>query len=311
MDAIRFRVRHADGRVEEVLTESPQVLIGSGAHCDVRLPVGQARVEHVMIQSTPAGTRATARSFSPPPRLDDVEFTDVAILGESVLLIDNTRIEVLPSNGEAVHGLAHRPKRSRNLRLYAYALIGVLASGWIAMAGSARKDSVAEPALVPSLWTATFDKCPQIDPDQARASATARLSLAVSKQERSPFHPEDGVAAVPLYRTAEACFRAASMSPEAADAAEEADRLQRGMTEEFRLHRMRLQRAMAIQDWTSAEHETGVLLSFLPSLRAPGDPSPAAPGADAIRAGRRDDYTGWLSSLRRKLQISYGSKKSQ
>jgi len=94
METIRFRVQHADGRVEELVTESSQVLVGSGRHCEIRLPIDEARVEHVLIQVAPAGLRATARAFDPPPKLDEVEFTQAPVRADAVLAIGKTRIVI-------------------------------------------------------------------------------------------------------------------------------------------------------------------------------------------------------------------------
>jgi hypothetical protein len=290
METIRFSVTHTNGRIEELLTESAQVLVGSGAHCEIRLPIDQARVEHVLIQSTPAGLRAIARAFDPPPRLDGAEFTQAPILGRAVLAIGETKIEVSPSMSEAARRTTPRAQVSRNPRVYAYLVLG--AAGVVTMLAARGKgnDRAAEPFATPALWGARVDHCPQAVPDQALAAARARLSLAIAKRERSPFHPEDGVAAVPMYEGAEACFRAAGRDGDAADAAGNAEQLRHRMTEEFREHRIRLRRAMSLQEWPIAVHESGVLLSFLPSGGS--------------------DYATWLSNLRRKLQLQYESKKN-
>jgi hypothetical protein len=290
METIRFCVTHTSGRIEELLTESAQVLVGSGAHCEIRLPIDQARVEHVLIQSTPAGLRAIARAFDPPPRLDGAEFTQAPILGRAVLVVGETRIEVSPSTSEAARRAVPRAQASRNPRMFAYLALGVAGVVTMLAAKGKNGDRAAEPIATPALWGSAVDRCPQTAPDQALAAAKARLSLAIAKQERSPFHPEDGVAAVPLYEGAEACFRAAGREGDAADAAADAEHLRHRMTEEFREHRIRLRRAMAVQEWPIAVHESGVLLTFLPSGGS--------------------DYGTWLSNLRRKLQLQYESKRN-
>jgi hypothetical protein len=288
MVTIRFRVQHADGRIEELLTESQQVLVGSGAHCEIRLPLDQARVEHVLIQSTPAGLRASARCFDPLPQLDGVEFTHVPIRDRAVLGIGKTRIEVTPSAAEAGEHAASTAKARRNPRIYAYLVLGVAGVAFMLAARGQRAERTTEPAAIPGLWGSGVERCAQTTPDQALAAGRARVSLALAKQERSPFHPEDGVAAVPLYQGAEACFRVAGSEAEAAEAAGNAERLRRQMTEAFRVHRVRLQRALATKEWPIAIRESGILLTFLPS------------------AGT--EYATWLSNMRRKLQLQYESK---
>jgi hypothetical protein len=264
------------------------VLVGTGSHCEIRLPIGQARLEHVLIQATPAGLRAAARSFDPPPTLDGVEFTQVPITAACDLAIGKTTIRVTPAMASPVEGLSAGGPATRNPRLYAYVVFGLLACGLMIAARGRGKAGLKEPATVPSLWSAAADHCPQADPDEAVATAKARLDLALAKRERAPFHPEDGVAAVPLYEVAAACFRAAGNVDDADDAAAAARGLQRRLREEFREHRVRLQRALAQKEWPRAEREAAVVSTFL--ANAPGE------------------YADWLANLRRKLRTTEGSK---
>jgi hypothetical protein len=290
VDAVHFKIRHFDGRIEELTAESPTVLIGTGSHCEIRLPIGQARVEHVLIQATPAGLRAAARSFDPPPTLDGVEFTQVPLRGECDLVIGKTSIHISPSTAPSIDGRVPGATGTRNPRLYAYVVFGLLACGFMIAARGRGRPSLVEPATVPSLWSASADRCPQADPDEAFATATARLDLALAKRERAPFHPEDGVAAVPLYEVAAACFRAAGSTEDAEDAAAASRDLKQRLREEFREHRVRLQRALAQKEWPRAEREAAVVSTFL--ANAPGD------------------YADWLANLRRKLRTEGGKSKS-
>lgn len=289
MPAIRFRVRHAEGKVQELFTETPCVLIGSGSHCEIRLPIGTARGEHVFIENTPTGLRAVARSVDPVPKLDGVEFTEAPIRGECTLTIGATRIDVVPSEAAGpVDGIV-RSSGGRNPRIYVYLALGAACSLALVAAHPKPKTASPEPRDVPRLWdTAQKATCPESGADAALAVASSKFDLAIAKQERSPFHPEDGVAAVSYYQAAEACFRAANDAGDADEAATRAARLETDMTDRFHSHRMRLSRALATEQWSLAEHETGVLLAFLPS-----------------NAG---EYTSWLSNLRRRLQLQYGAK---
>jgi hypothetical protein len=65
MSVLRFDIRHADGRAESLLLDADRVLIGSGAHCEIRLPLDQAAVEHVLIEAPGGIVRAQARAFEP------------------------------------------------------------------------------------------------------------------------------------------------------------------------------------------------------------------------------------------------------
>jgi hypothetical protein len=44
-------ISYPNGRREELTVDSESALIGSGAHCEVRLPAEHAAVEHLFIES--------------------------------------------------------------------------------------------------------------------------------------------------------------------------------------------------------------------------------------------------------------------
>jgi hypothetical protein len=253
MPAIRFRVRHAEGNVQELFTETPCVLLGSGSHCEIRLPIGTARVEHVFIENTPTGLRAVARSVDPVPKLDGVEFTEAPIRAECTLTIGATRIDVIPSEGIGPADGIVRAAGPRNPRIYVYLALGAACSLALIAARPKPRSTSPEPHDVPHLWdTAQKATCPAAGADEAVAQANAKFDLAVAKQERSPFHPEDGVAAVTYFQVAEACFRAADQGPDADESAARSARLSADMVDRFHSHRMRLSRALATEQWSLA-----------------------------------------------------------
>ena len=52
MSFLRFQIRHPNGQVEHLNVDGERVMIGSGAHCEIRLPVDQAALESVLVQQT-------------------------------------------------------------------------------------------------------------------------------------------------------------------------------------------------------------------------------------------------------------------
>ena len=74
MRTLKFQIRQHTGQVDQLSMEAERVLIGSGAHCEIRLPVDQARVEHVLIELGPAGIFARALNFEPPPTINNIPF---------------------------------------------------------------------------------------------------------------------------------------------------------------------------------------------------------------------------------------------
>ena len=91
MSGLEFRIRYADGRTEKLVVDSDRVLIGSGAHCEIRLPSAEAAVEHVLVTSSGGGITAQARALSPRPPSTALPFTQAPLLPESVLGVGRCR----------------------------------------------------------------------------------------------------------------------------------------------------------------------------------------------------------------------------
>jgi hypothetical protein len=290
MQGLKFDIRHPDGRIEEVRLDGDRALIGSGAHCEIRLPVDQAAIEHVLVQANPAGVFAEARSFQPAPTINGGQFTRSQLVPGSVLGIGYTQIvvSVIELMGQAAATTRQENKVSP-MTLIMAAVILPVGMYIIFFSDPAETGTGAPPREVPELWGEVIAACPQQGADQARNTAEDRFSLGIAKQERRPFHVQDGVAAVPLFETAAACFGAAG-EPEAAKAASErAATLRSDIADDFRTHRVRLEYAISRKNWEIAQKEVRVLLNFL--------------------EGQQHDYVNWLSSLDRRLRLKYGDQK--
>ena len=93
---------------------------------------------------------------------------------------------------------------------------------------------------------------------------------------------------MPLFETAAACFEVAGEPRAAKDSADAAKKLRKDVAEDYRTHRVRLEHAISVSDWRTAQVEVRVLLAFLD--------------------GQQGEYVTWLSNLDRKLQLKYGRK---
>jgi hypothetical protein len=191
--------------------------------------------------------------------------------------------------GEAVGGEAVQ-KKKKSSPLTAVALLLLLpAAGYVFLfddPGDGRTRPA--PRAVPELWDAPITAC-SYSGGQALAFATERMAVADAKRERRPFHVQDGVQAVPIYETAAACFRAGGDPASAGLADESAKFLRREMNDDFRTRRVRLEHALTIEDYVSAQKEVRVLLQFT--------------------EGKSGDYVTWLSNLDRKLKLKVATAK--
>lgn len=290
MRILKFQIRLHTGQVEQLNVEADRALIGSGAHCEIRLPVDQARVEHVLVEAGPTGFFARALSFEPPPMINNVPFQQAPLPPGAVLGVGGCQIYVELAGGENVAGTPgtnHPKKKSSPLTLLAL-LVVVPAAAYMFLGDEGETTTPRAPRQVPELWEAPVAACPHQGP-QAVAFARERMVVADAKRERRPFHVQDGVQAVPIYETAAACFKVGGDRQAAALADDSAKFLRRDITDDFRTRRVRLEHALAVEDYVTAQKEVRVLLQFC--------------------EGKTGDYVTWLSNLERNLRLKVGAKK--
>src|SRR6185503_11699814 len=161
-------------------------------------------------------------------------------------------------------------------------------------------DTAEEVPSAPELFVAEPTICPRNAAEAAEAIAEAKLDLATIKRERSPFHPEDGVLAVPLYELAAACFRVAGRQDDERETTAAAAQLKARVSDEFRMHQVRLQYALKVKDWKMAQDEVRTLRDY--ALTAEGSDG-------SLQRGTQASYAVWLSNLDRKIELTHGGKK--
>src|SRR5262249_36850842 len=149
--------------------DSDRVLIGSGAHCEIRLPAAEAAVEHVLVTFLGGGVFATARALSPAPTINGSPFTQAPLLAESTL--GAGQVQILVSVVDVVDNAKVVKKKAEKTSplTYVLALIAVPLSLYIIL-----DDPPADPTSgkdkpkdVPALWAAPVTTCPQRAADQA------------------------------------------------------------------------------------------------------------------------------------------------
>lgn len=289
MAALEFRIRTADGKVEQLVVDADCALVGSGAHCEIRIAAEHAAPEHLEVELTAAGPFGRALALDPPPMLNGAPFTQGPLLDGSVVSFGPVELRVAAVDAASAGvRVVHRTKEKSNPLVYLLAAVAVPASLYVIFSDEADDLDTTVPTDAPALFAAAQAACPQADADQAAAIARDKLAIADAKRERRPFHVQDGVAAVPLFELAAACLAVAHDDDGARDARDAAAALRRSMEEDYRTHRVRLEHAVSIQDWPTAHREVRVLRALLEN--------------------KQGAYVGWLSNLDRKLQLKYGHK---
>ncbi len=260
MSVLRFQIQHANGRQEVIAVEAERALIGSGAHCEIRLPIDQCSVEHVLVQVGAGGIFVQALQFQPPPTIAGVPFTQAPLPPDAMLGIGNTQMLVgLSTEGTGLDD--KKKKKKSNPAVIVIAVLGLVGGAFVMLAPEG-EPALEAPEDVPKLWDSVIDKCEK-PAQEARPYALQIKQLADNKRERRAFHIRDGVDAVPLYESATACFKAGGDPNAASQSAEAAKTLRKEMEDDYKTHRMRMKHALDVKDTSTAHKEARTLLELL------------------------------------------------
>ncbi len=289
MKALKFLVRYPDGRSEDFTIDADRVLIGSGAHCEIRLSVDQAALEHVAVSMGPTSALAEARAFEPPPTINGSPFQRSQLMPDAILGIGQTQMTVAVIEVASKEGLVEKKKEKTSPMTYVLAIVAVPLSLYVILSNAGSGNNAPMPKEVPELWGPPIVSCPQSGREQALAMAHDKRILALSRRERRPFHVQDGVKAVPLFETAAACFKVAKEDELSKESANAGAKLRKDVADDYRTHRVRLEHALSVSDWPTVQTEVWVLLAFTEGLQ--------------------HQYVTWLSNMDRKLQLKYGKKR--
>lgn len=243
--------------------DGERLLIGSGAHCDVRLPLDQAASEHVAVQVVGGTVRAESKASEPPATVNGVPFTSIPLAPDVPLRIGTTLLFIALGDFAFDGAPAEREQKkeatSPFMKILGIGVLGALA--YLFLNHDTTPLDVA-PTRTPDLFPAVAASCPQSAPDQARSFAAEKFDIAEGKRERSPFAPKEGIQAVQLYETARACFQQAGDQASAAEADGAAKQLRASITQDFRARRVRLEHLLDIGDYELAATDVRVLRSL-------------------------------------------------
>jgi hypothetical protein len=266
VSTLRFQIQHSNGRQEQVMVEAERALIGSGAHCEIRLPIDQAAVEHILIQVGAGGVFAQALNFEPSPTIGGVPFTQAPLPADVVLGVNATQMLVSIA-GDVVGVGGAKPKGKTNPMLLLAAMAGVSVVAWMYLSEDDDQRRV-EPQEYPKLWDQGAAVCEK-SPNDALAFANEKRIVAEAKRERRMFHVKDGVDAVPLYETTAACYDKANDKANGDAMREMANALRTELDSDYRTHRMRLQHAMQVNDFETARREVRTLIQMTEGKEGP------------------------------------------
>lgn len=278
----RLLVRAPEGRTDLLTVQCDRVLIGSAAHCEVRLPTDRACAEHVELTVVGGRVRARARALEPAPTIGGRAFVEALVEPGAAIGLGGFEIVAEPvaatdaRDGSRASGVRRRVVVAATLGAIALLTAGLAARRSDAGAAGAR-------GAPPPLWGPEVTSCPESSPVEALAMAREKRLVAEGKRERRPFHVQDGVAAVPLFETAAACYAVARDDASAGAARRAAADLRGRVQEDYHAHQVRLDHALLVGDAHTARREVQILRALTEAANGP--------------------YVAWLSDVDRRLQL--------
>jgi hypothetical protein len=263
-------VRKPTGGEESLFAQCDKVVVGSGAHCEVRLPIEAAAVEHVELTISSGRVYARARAFEPPTTIGGSPFVQGFVDPGVEIGIGALRIlaSVAEGGGPATTAGTAK-KKSGTMRLAIMGAFGLLLLLLLQQQTESAPSATASSAPAPPLWGPPPAACPQNAPPQALALAEEKMRIAEGKRERRPFHVQDGVAAVPLFELASVCFATAGDEAMASTARQAAADLRARVNEDYHAHQVRLEHALNVKDAPTVLHEATALRALTEGLAGP------------------------------------------
>ncbi|HEX3598443.1 MAG TPA: hypothetical protein VHU80_25220, partial [Polyangiaceae bacterium] len=252
--ALVVTVRLPNEPVRHLTIDAETAVVGSGAHCEVRLGSDDADREHLSLRAdATGGVFAVARSQKPPPLLNGVPFAQGRLLPDAVIRVGRAELTVGAVETHLSPKASARDGEKSNPVVYVIGAIGFpLAFYWLL---TMKPPERGLPASVPppQLFDETrVARCPEDDGRAAAMLGAKALLEAESARERAPFNAEDGIAAVASFERAAACFKTAGSPAASEEATNAGTSLRSQLNDEFHVHRVRLERALATRRYEDA-----------------------------------------------------------
>jgi hypothetical protein len=290
MQPCRFIIQ-SYGKTEQVDIDAERILIGSGAHCDIRLGQEQAAWEHLTIDEENGQMVARVIPNDALASVDGFAFRELVLHDGAVIKLENALLtyQVRQQANDGA-GKVRRSRKKETSPLAYLGLVMIPLLGLYVLLHDPEPPSLAPPSRVPDPLASTITSCPIREHGAQVAFAEEKESLAQTKRQRWRFYTRDGVESVQYFELAEACYKAAG-DPRAAEVGMFAKGMRAGVQQEFHVYRIRLERALDRGDATVALAQ----IRFIEGILTKVNPD--------------DEYVRWLLIVKQKLQAGKSEKK--
>lgn len=275
MDAY-VEVLRPDGTAERHRIEGEQMTLGRSPAAGITVTgVDELEPEHLLVAPRPDGCWVAIAKGS---RVGAVVRGSAF---EHGLLAWGSEIEIGPIKLRVSNALPATVKDSKiSTPVAVVALVAIAAAAWMLLS-DASGDLPETAATAPPLFAALPVCGVQAPADLHNAREAAEAAAA--KSERYVFSAQDGVTAVTLYAKAQVCFAQAGHAADAQRMQRERESLGQRIDEDYKTHRLRLERALRLGRFDDAAAEARALRALTRHLTGP--------------------YVDWLTLLERRLQL--------
>jgi hypothetical protein len=236
--------------------------------------------EHLLLSPRPDGCWvAVAEGAEPGAVIDGDPFTHGVVPYGTEVRVGSTLLRI--TDKEPVKQVASDRAISTPVLVLVVVLLPL--SLWMLLEGGQGAAIDEKLPAVPPVFSDTEQECPESGGSVAATQARRAAEAASHKRERYAFAAQDGIEAVRLYAVAEGCFHAAGEARDAARMKRAKNALVQRIEEDYRTHRLRLDRALKNRDYQDALRETRAI--------------------QALLAHRDGTFLKWLEGLERKLQL--------
>lgn len=275
MDAY-VEVLRPDGTAERHRIEGEQMTLGRSPAAGITVTgVDELEPEHLLVAPRPDGCWvAIAKGSRVGAVVRGAPF-------EHGLLAWGSEIEIGPIRLKVTDALPPSKKPAKvSTPVALLALIAIGGAGWMLLSdtgGELPETAATAPPLFGALPTCG------VDGGAALHNAREAAEAASAKSERYVFSAQDGVTAVNLYAKAQVCFGQGGLASDARRMQNERESLTRRIDEDYKTHRLRLERGLRLAHFDDALIEAHALRALTDHLSGP--------------------YPDWLTLLERRLQM--------
>jgi hypothetical protein len=267
------------------------VLIGSGAHCDIRVDGTGAAREHVVLELEGENLVARALSHAPPAMLNGQPLVATKLDPNAQIAVCGTRVVINVVREVGAKRTQAPGKKFATMLAVALGAVVLPLAVWVALMPNGDDAIGPAPKAVP-LWDAPVTTCKVEAADQALHLAKSSRAAGEAQRERAPFAVQDGVLSVTAFETAAACYRASGQKDEAQRDDDAARAMRVIVDREYTSRRLRLEHAIETEDLRTAMVEVRLLRRLTTGLKGP--------------------YVEWLAMVDRRLELNAreGEKKT-